>query len=216
MRAQIKPVGIAAEALGILVDPAHRAPHLLDHGEQAAAGVVDIGEVENDVVRPRLHERLGEARIVLGAVGAPCPAMDEDVHRRIGLLGAIDVELLDLARSVGDALGRPDDRAGLVAVGDPALGDLLAIGRIDHLVIGVVERLLVHVEPDQRALRARLLRQRGTARRDGGAACRHRQDRAPRGVVVMLHGYAAFVIVPPVRLSTMTGLSNQVIVGLAP
>ena len=57
---------------------------------------------------------------------------------------------------------------------------------------------------------------RGTARRDGRAACRHRQDRAPRGVVVVLHGYAAFVIVPPVRLSTMTGLSNQVIVGLAP
>ena len=164
----------------------------------------------------RLHERLGQARIVGGAVGAPCPAVDEDVHRRIRLLGAVDVELLDLARPVGAALGRADDRARLVAVGDPAFGDLLAIGRIDHLVVGVVERLLVHVEPDQRPLRARLLRPRGTARGDRRAACRHRQDRTPRGVVIVLHCYAAFVMVPPVRLSTMTGVSNQVIVGLAP
>src|SRR5262249_17305980 len=42
MRGEIEPVGIAAEPTGVLVDEADRAAHLLDHGEEAAAGVVDI------------------------------------------------------------------------------------------------------------------------------------------------------------------------------
>src|SRR5262249_42967679 len=111
-----------------------------------------------------------------------------DIDWRVRLPGAVDVELLDLARAVGDA--RP------FAVGDAPLGDLLAIGRVDDLIIGVVERLLVHVEPNERTLGARLLRPRGSARRDRRAARGGCQDRASGGAVVVLHGRAAFVVVP--------------------
>ena len=192
MRAQIEPAGVAAEALGVLVDPANGAAHLLDHGKEAAARIVDIGEVEDDEMPPRPHEWFGQASVVGGAVGAPRPAVDEDIDRRVRLAGAVDVELLDLGRAVGDARGRADGGARLLAVGDPALGDLLAIGCVDDLIIGVVERLLVHVEPNERTLGARLLRPRGSARGHRRAACGSRQDRASGGTVVVLHGHAAF------------------------
>src|SRR5262249_17711123 len=129
-------------------------------------------------------------------LGPPRPAVNEDIDRRVRLPGAVDVELLDLARAVGDALGRADGSARPLAVGDAPLGNLLAIGRVDDLIIGVVERLLVHVEPNERTLGARLLRPRGSARRDGGAARGGCQDRASGGAVVVLHGRAAFVVVP--------------------
>src|SRR5262249_33625393 len=127
-----------------------------------------------------------------GGVGAPRPAMNEDIDRRVRLTGAVDVELLDLGRAVGDALGRADDGARPLAVGDAALGDLLAIGRVDNLVIGVVERLLVHVEPNERTLGARLLRPRGSARGHRRAGRGGGEDRASGGAVVVLHGLAAF------------------------
>src|SRR5262249_21655838 len=82
-----------------------------------------------------------------------------------------------------------------LAVGDPALGDLLAIGRVDDLIVSIVEGLLVHVEPDERTLGARLLRPRGSARGHRRAAGGGRQDSASGGVVVVLHGHAAFVMV---------------------
>src|SRR5262249_56150374 len=87
-----------------------------------------------------------------GGGGAPRPAVNEDIDRRVRLTGAVDVELLDLGRAIGDALGRADGSARPLAVGDAALGDLLAIGRVDDLIVGVVERLLVHVEPNERTL----------------------------------------------------------------
>ena len=88
----------------------------------------------------------------------------------VGLAARKQIELLDLGRTVGEPLGRTEPRAHPVAVELVALVHLVAVRRIDRLVIGVVERLLVHVEPDQRSFRARLLRPRGTAG-DGGAAC---------------------------------------------
>src|SRR5262249_27968440 len=139
--------------------------------------------------------------------------VNENIHRRMRLPGAVDVELLDLGWTIGDALGRADRGAGASAVGDPPLGDLLAIGCVDDLVVGVVERLLVHVEPNERTLRARRLR---PDRWVGGERRAGRRERAAGDIVIALHGHAAFVIVPPVELSTTTGLSNQVMAGLAP
>ena len=43
-----------------------------------------------------------------------------------------------------------------LAVSRTALEDLLTVGRVDGLVIGVVELLLVHVEPHARSFLARL------------------------------------------------------------
>ena len=60
MRHQMQPVAVAAEFLGVAIDPADRAPHLLDHREQAASGIVDIGEVEHDEMRADMDERLGQ------------------------------------------------------------------------------------------------------------------------------------------------------------
>ena len=97
-------------------------------------------------------EQLGQDGIVGRLVAAPGTAMNEDIDRRVRLRGAEDVELLDLARPIADALGRAENRPRPLAVGEPALDDLGAIGRIDFLVVGVVQGALVHVEPDQRAL----------------------------------------------------------------
>ena len=69
-----------------------------------------------------------------------------------GLVGREQVELLDRLRPVGQALRRAEARAHAVAVEHVALVHLVAVRRIDDLVVGVVELLLVHVEPDQRAL----------------------------------------------------------------
>ena len=154
-------------------------------------------------MRARAHKRFGEAGIVGGAVGAPGPAVHEDIDRRVCFVGAVDIELLDLGLAIGDARGRADGGARACAVGDPPLGDLLAVGGIDDLVVGLVERLLVHVEPNERPLAARLLRPRGSARGDRRAARGSRENRASGGTVVLLHGHAAFV--DRAELSAMSG-----------
>src|SRR5580704_11468712 len=65
--------------------------------------------------------------------------------------GTKDIEPLVFARPVGDALRRPQDRPRPFARGDAARNDQRAVRRIDVLVVGIIERLLVHVAPDQRA-----------------------------------------------------------------
>ena len=53
--------------------------------------------------------------------------MDEDEDRCRGPFRAVDVEALDLAWSIGEALGLADAQACLLAVSDPALDQLLAV-----------------------------------------------------------------------------------------
>ena len=77
--------------------------------------------------------------------------MDEDEDRCGCAASAVDVEPLDLARSVGDALGLADMSAREFAVADPALDQLLAVRRVGRLVIGRVECGLVVVEEYRRA-----------------------------------------------------------------
>ncbi len=72
----------------------------------------------------------------------------------LGLSVANQIELLDRLAAVSQALRRAEPGADAVAVECVALVHLIAVWRVDELVIGVVERLLVHVEPDQRALGA--------------------------------------------------------------
>ena len=78
--------------------------------------------------------------------------MDEHAHGSVRHLGGEDVEGLDRRRPIGEALGRAEAFAGELAVAGAALEDVVAVGGVDELVIGVVEILLVHVEPDQRPL----------------------------------------------------------------
>ena len=128
--------------------------------------------------------------------------MNENIDGGVRLRAAVDIELLDLGWTIGHALGRADRGTRALAVGDPALGYLFAIGGVDDLVISIVERLLVHVEPNERTLRA-CLRAQGSAR---GDCCARGHERAAGNIVIMCHAHAAFVIVPPVELSTTTGL----------
>ena len=80
--------------------------------------------------------------------------MEEDVDRRIRLACvAIEIEPLDRRRAVAQALRRAEPRAHLLAVGAIALDDLCEVGGVFRLVVGVVELLLVEVEPHQRAFR---------------------------------------------------------------
>src|SRR5262249_46455864 len=58
----------------------------------------------------------------------------------------------DRRRPIGEAPRRAEAFAGELAVADAALEDVIAVGGVDELVIGVVEILLVHVEPNQRPL----------------------------------------------------------------
>src|SRR6516165_8317361 len=120
MGREIKPRGIAAEAWGIAVDPGDGAAHLLDHRKQVSAGVVHIRKVENYVVGAGFYERFGQKRVIGTAIGPPRATVDENVHRRIRRFGAVDVELLDLARPISHALRKPKYGARFLAVGNTA------------------------------------------------------------------------------------------------
>src|SRR5580692_11029536 len=77
--------------------------------------------------------------------------MDENIDGGVRRGGAKDIQPLVFARPVGDALRRPQDRPRPFARGDAARDDQWAVRRIDVLIVGVVERLLVHIAPDRRA-----------------------------------------------------------------
>src|SRR5262245_18753270 len=98
---QIELVRIGAEACGVAIDPGHRASTLLDHRKDVAAGLTDIVEIEYHEIGAGLHIGLGVDRELVGAPATPAAAVDEDEHRCVGAAGLVDVELLDLARSVG-------------------------------------------------------------------------------------------------------------------
>lgn len=106
-------------------------------------------------MRSRVHEHLGGRGIVLGEARTPGAAVDEHLDRRVRRLGGVEIEPLDRCRAVSQPLGRPNTRTHRLAVGHVAAGDLALVRRIDALVVGVIEFLLVQVEPDQRPLHAR-------------------------------------------------------------
>src|SRR5262249_46186421 len=83
----------------------------------------------------------------------PGAAMDQERNRRVGAAGAIEVDRLDCARSVRDPLRLAQAGTHLRAFDRAALRKLLRIGGVFELVGGVVELLLVHVQPHARAFR---------------------------------------------------------------
>src|SRR5215813_4885660 len=154
MAGDVKAARIAAELLRIPVDPGDRAAHLLGHRQEVAADRIDIVEVGDDAVGAGVNEQLGEVGEVARAPVPPGAAMDVDVDRGVIMLAAVDVDTLDLARTVLEAQRLAEHGARDRAVGIAPGVDLVAVGRIDRLVVGIVERLLVHVEPDERPLGA--------------------------------------------------------------
>src|SRR5262245_52409818 len=102
----IEPIGIAAEARRVLVNPSDGALYLVGHDHQVSIDFRRVVEIERNEMRAGIDESLGHVGCALCVAATPSAAVDKDVDRCIGLLGYIDVELLDLGRAVGDATGR--------------------------------------------------------------------------------------------------------------
>src|SRR4051812_10400063 len=81
--ANIERVGVAAEACGVLVDPGHRPPALIDHGHQVAVELGHVVEIDRDEMRTGLDERLRQIGGLARAAAAPGAAMQEDQDRRV-------------------------------------------------------------------------------------------------------------------------------------
>ncbi len=155
VRTQIDASRVPAEACGVAVDPEQRATHLLRHGKQATARFLHVDEIWNDAMGAGANEHLRLDRIVRRLVAPPRAAMDEDVDRRVRPCGSEDIQRLDRRLPVCDMLRIAQDLTCPFAVGELPLDDLLPVGGVDLLVIGIVKCLLVHVEPHQWALCAR-------------------------------------------------------------
>src|ERR1043166_6097368 len=116
MAADVDALGVAAEARGVLAHPGDTAAYLCGHDAEIAARFVDVVEVEGDVVRAGRDEHFRREAVILGRAELPSAAVDEHEPRRVRRLAAVDVELLDLARPIGDALRGADARAHGLAV----------------------------------------------------------------------------------------------------
>src|SRR5215813_12817991 len=95
MATNIEPLGIAAEAFGVLVDPGYAAPNLVGHDHQVAAGFDHIVEIEHGKMSAGVDEHLCLSRIVLCDFDAPSPAMHENIDRRVRRLGRVEVNPFD-------------------------------------------------------------------------------------------------------------------------
>src|SRR5262249_10607275 len=122
-----------------------------------------------------------------------------DAHGSVRHLGGEDVERLDSGWPIGEALGRAEAFAGALAVVGAALEDVVAVGGVDELVVGVVEILLVHGEPDQRPLDPWRLRR---AWRKGGPSRAVAATSARRVAPLRRDGMEKSAVTPPRRAAS--------------
>ena len=157
--------GLAAKLPGIAMHPGDRPAHLIGHRHQAAARFAHRDVVRDYRMRAGPDHHLAEERIVSRGAATPGAAMDEDLDRRRPagkVRRRIDVERLNRRRAVSEPARLADARAREVAVGRVAPEHLARVRRVFALIVGVVERLLVEIEPNRRAVRACGLRRGGT------------------------------------------------------
>src|SRR6266481_1322776 len=100
--------------------------------------------------------------------GAPGAAMNKYHDRRFRGRGRIDIQHLVRRRPIGDPPGRTETGADQLAFAGAALVQLVAIWRIDRLVVGVVKLFLIHVKPDAGPLGPRRSLLRSSAGRNHG------------------------------------------------
>src|SRR5258707_2834077 len=100
--------------------------------------------------------------------GAPGAAMNKYHDRRFRGPGRIDIQHLVRRRPIGDPLRRTETGTDKFACAGAALVELIAIWRVDRLVVGVVKLFLIHVKPDARPLGARRSLLRSSAGRNHG------------------------------------------------
>src|SRR5260370_8008608 len=104
--------------------------------------------------------------------GTPGAAMNKYHDRRFGVRGRIDIQHLVRRRPIGDTPRRAETGADKLAFAGAALVELIAIWRVDRLVVGVVKLFLIHVKPDARPLGARRSLLRSSPRRNHAAGPR--------------------------------------------
>src|SRR5205807_6486106 len=97
-----------------------------------------LNKVGYDEVGAGIDKHLGQISGVSRLTVTPRAAVDEDVHRRVRPRSFVDVELFIFGGPVGNALRRDPFQHRFA--GQPASGsDKWLIGRVDALVVGVVE-----------------------------------------------------------------------------
>src|SRR5882762_6498935 len=196
MARNVETVRVAAELFRIAIDPGDRAAYLLGHHGQVAAEVLHGREIQDDEVRAGVHKRLRGESVVPGEPTTPSPSVDKHVDRSVGTLRREHIESLDRRRTIGESPRGPQPSARDLAVRRVPSGDLRLVGRVDALVVGVVELLLIQVEPHARPLRAGWLL-RGLGRR---RAC-SRSHRAGRAYFEEFPSRNAARILLPAHLS---------------
>src|SRR5262249_24868548 len=98
----------------------------------------------------------GGIGVVFRGPAAPCAAVDKDLDRCIVARSLVDIELLDLRRTIGDTLGLKASPCRFAPQHAPT-ADMRLVRCPDALIIRVIELFLVHVEPDAWALGTQLL-----------------------------------------------------------
>src|SRR5262249_14419211 len=156
MAREVETVWIAAKPSGISIDPCDGATHLIGHRHEVPVGLFNRYEIDRDKDRAGLHKHFGRIGGVLGRAAAPCAAVDKDLDRCIAARSLVDVELLDLRRTIGDTLGLKASPCRFAPQHAPS-ADMRLVGCPDALIVRVIELLLVHVEPDAWALGTQLL-----------------------------------------------------------
>src|ERR1043166_9818639 len=138
MAADVDPLAVTTKARGIFVDPGDGAANLLGHGEEAAGGILHPDKIGHHVMRAAANEHLGRRGIGFGRARPPRAAMDKDKDRRPATaripIGAENIDLLDLGRSVRYAERRPDAPAGALTIGEPAVTPLVDVRPVGSLV----------------------------------------------------------------------------------
>ena len=127
-----------------------------------AGGLSDVHEIDDDGMRAGADECLGGQRIFGGTAAEPGAAVDKDIDGRPlpspvsrtrmgGSNDRIDVEAFISARPISYSLRRAERFSRALARGGNSSQHLIAVRRIDRLIVGTIERVLVHVAPDKRA-----------------------------------------------------------------
>src|SRR5215813_4605024 len=141
---------------GIFVDPCDCATNLIGHRHEVAVSLFNRYEVNRDEDRAGCDEHLGRIGGVLRRPAAPRATVNEDLDRRIAACSLVYVDLLDLRRTIGDALGFEASPCRLAPQRTP-LANVGLVGCPDALIICVIELLLIHVKPDAWSLGRQLL-----------------------------------------------------------
>src|SRR5215471_335308 len=141
---EVETVWIAAKPSGISIDPCDGATHLIGHRHEVPVGLFNRYEIDRDEDRAGRHEHVGRVGGVLRGPAAPCAAVDEDLDRCIAARSLVDVQLLDLRRTIGNTLGLKASPCRFAPQRAPT-PDMRLVRCPDALIVRVIELLLVHV-----------------------------------------------------------------------